>query len=225
MKPSIAIAISTRNRPKEFWFCFKMIRQFTRFNCDIFVVDDASDQTYVLADYKFNERSGISRSKNKCLDILHKAYHNGVKHFFLFDDDTYPIKFGWQDFYINSGAHHLSYSFTKPIRQDDKFKYHHYPNGCMLYFTRECIDTVGGFDTQFNNKYEHTELSRRIYNAGLTAHPAMDLVGSSEYIYCMDQDNAIHRSFSDKEMKQSLKEGYAHFEETKFRKEFIEFRS
>lgn len=220
MNPSIAIAISTRNRSESFWFCLKMIRQFTKLDADIFVVDDNSDNIYYNADFTFKERAGISRVKNKCLSITSR-----YDHVFLFDDDTYPLSFNWWMPYVNSGAHHLSYSFNKPIRQDDKFKYHHYPNGCMLYFTRECIDTVGGFDTQFNNKYEHTELSRRIYNAGLTAHPAMDIIGSSEYIYCMDQDNAIHRSFSDKEMKQSLKEGYAHFEATKFRKDFIEFRS
>lgn len=222
MNPSIAICISTRNRPKELWTCLNNIYDLIPFHAELFIVDDASECPYIGADFTFNERAGISKVKNKCLEL---AYNTGCQNIFLFDDDTFPIKQGWHEAYINSGAHHLSYSFSKPIRQDDKFKYHHYPNGCMLYFTRKCIDTVGGFDTQFSNKYEHTELSRRIYNAGLTAHPAMDIIGSSEYIYCMDQDNAIQRSFSDKEMKQSLKDGYAHFEATKFRKDFIEFKS
>lgn len=223
MNPSIAICISTRNREESLYDTIQSISRFMPDDCVVMVVDDCSDMQYAWADFTFNERAGISRVKNKCLELC--MSYDSVQHLFLFDDDVLVCKQGWHEAYINSGAHHLSYSFNKPIRQDDKFKYHHYPNGCMLYFTRECVDKVGGFDTKFNNKYEHTELSRRIYNAGLTAHPAMDIIGSSEYIYCMDQDNAIQRSFSDKEMKQSLKEGYDHFEATKFRKDFIEFRS
>lgn len=106
-------------------------------------------------------------------------------------------------------------------------KRHHAGNGYCLYFTRHCIDTVGGFDTRFNNKYEHNDLSRRIHAAGLVKYKYQDIYNSSELIYCLDQDKAIERSFSEKEMQANLKAGYELYrhKECDNTSEYIEFRT
>lgn len=221
MTPSIAIAISTRNRPESFWFAYKMIKQFSPKGTDIFVVDDASAPIYCNADYAFKERAGISRVKNKCLQLT-ESYDS----VFLFDDDCWPLCHNWWKPYVESGQHHLCYTFYRPIKLDKEsgLKYHSLGNGCMLYFSRHCIETVGGFDTNYPNKFEHVCLSRRIKNAGLISHKFQDVIGSDKLIYCLDQDNAIKRSFTDREMKDNLKAGQDYFNRQANSKSFIPFK-
>lgn len=219
VKPKVSIAISTRNRRSAFYNCLESLAQFTTGNFEVFVVDDASDFSYGNPDYTFKERSGISKVKNKCLQL---CYESGSDHIFLLDDDTQVLKENWCSPYINSGLQHASYCFG-PGMNHIAYKTHPVPNGCMLYFTRHCIDTVGGFDTNYPNKYEHTDISRRIYNAGLTPDPYVDVVGSDKLIYCLDQDNAIQRSFSQKEMNENLKAGYDYFMSQANSSKFIPF--
>lgn len=219
---SFAIAISTRNRPESFWYAYKMIKQFSPKGTDIFVVDDCSDTIYFNADYRFKERSGISYVKNMCLQLTES--YDAV---FLFDDDTYPVSFDWWKPYVESGQHHLCYTFYKPLKIDVEsgLKAFRLTNGCMMYFSRHCIETVGGFDTNYPNKFEHIDLTRRIFNNGLTKYKFQDVIGSENLIYCLDQDNAIQRSFTDREMKDNLKAGQDYFNRQAESKAYIEFRS
>lgn len=218
----IAIAISTRNRPASLWYCLKMIKQFTPKEVDIFIVDDASDETYFFTDYAFKERVGISRVKNKCLQL---CYESGADKIFLFDDDAYPLCDDWYLPYINSGEHHLCRTFYKPVRTHENIAEHRLSNGCMMYFTRHCIETVGGFDTNYKNKFEHVDLTRRIHNAGLTRYMHQDVINSDKLIYCMDENNEIPRSFTQKEMQQSLKNGHEYFMKQSKSSAYIEFRT
>jgi len=212
-------------------------------NASIYIVDAGSDEQYAKADYIFPERTNISEVKNKCLQL---CYESGADHIFLFDDDAWPIKQGWELPYITSNLHHLCATFypsekiheyvTPEFKVNAKLedlitvnrhevKEHRLANGYCLYFSRKCIDTVGGFDTNYNNKYEHIDLSRRIFNAGLTRHMFQDVVGSEELIYCLDKDNAIQRSFTNREMQDSLKSGYEYFRSQENSSRFIEFRT
>lgn len=198
----ISIAITTRNRPEPFWKVLKAIEKHTQCDYQLIVVDDASDEPYCNADYRFETRSGIPAAKNKCLELAK------YDHIFLFDDDTYPIVDGWYLPYMNSGKNHLCYTFLQKYKEKDGFTYHQLGNGCMMYFTRKCLEIVGGFDWNFGlGKYEHVNLSRRIFNAGLTDAPFMDVMGSGNLIYCMDQSGEIERSFTPKEMREQLDSG------------------
>ena len=94
-----------------------------------------------------------------------------------------------------------------------------------MFCTRHCIDTVGGFDTHFKNKYEHTSMSQRIFNAGLTPYAFMDVVGSDKLIYSMDEFNEIERSFTHREMQDNLKSGYEYFNKQRNSSAYIEFRT
>jgi glycosyltransferase involved in cell wall biosynthesis len=212
----ISICITTRNRLPSFAFVLAQIEKHTNCEYQLVVVDDASDVSYFDASYRFSERAGIPAAKNKCLELAK------YDHIFLFDDDTYPIADEWYLPYINSGKEHLCYTFLSYFKRKDGFKYHTLGNGCMLYVTRKCIDTIGGFDWNYGlGKYEHVDFSRRIHNARLTESVFMDVIGSDKLLYCMDQKKEIQRSFTSREMTSLLNSGAKRFAQNRKSKEFI----
>jgi len=139
------------------------------------------------------DQKGIAKSKNMCLALL-----DDCTDIFLFDDDCFPKVDNWFMLYINSGINHLCYTFgRKVLNQSNGLTEYELPCGCMLYLKRECLDVVGGFDTDFENySYEHVNYSQRIFNAGLTPAPFMDLTLSKNYIHSMDQHKQVQSSVS-----------------------------
>lgn len=222
MEPYIGIAITTKNREKSFNKCMDYHLEFKPKNSKIFVVDDGSDSIYCNSDVRNEESKGISSSKNSCIKLM---YESGCDILWLFDDDAYPLCDYWYIPYLESKHNHLSRTFYPSFGIDGIIKYHMVPNGMAMMYTRKCIETVGGFDTRFPNKYEHTSMSRRIYNSGLTPHPFMDIVGSEKLIYSLDEHNEIERSFTQKEMNDNLKSGYDYFMSQANSKDFKEFRT
>lgn len=214
----ISICITTRNRPEAFKFVLAQIEKHTNCEYQLVVVDDASDLQYCCVDFKFKERSGIPAAKNKCIELAK------YDHIFLFDDDTYPISDEWYLPYINSGKEHLCYTFLTKHKVKDGFKYHTLGNGCMLYVTRKCINTIGGFDWNYGlGKYEHVDFSRRIHNAGLTEYVFMDVENSSDLLRCMDEKKEIQRSFTPTEMRTLLNSGDKYFRKNRLSKEYISY--
>lgn len=212
----ISICITTRNRPESFALVMMHINKHTSIPYELIVVDDASEEDYCKANYRFEKRSGIPAAKNKCLELAK------YDHIFLFDDDTHPIADEWYLSYINSGKEHLCFTFLTAFKHKDGFKYHTLGNGCMLYVTRKCIDTIGGFDWSYGlGKYEHVDFSRRIHNAELTESIFIDVDNSKELLYCMDQKREIQRSFTSREMTTLLSSGGKHFRQNRFSKEYI----
>lgn len=214
----ISVCITTRNRPEAFKIVLDKIIKHTHIDYQLVIVDDASENNYSGADFRFSERVGIPTVKNKCLELAK------YDHIFLFDDDTYPIADEWYLPYINSGKQHLCYTFLTSFKCKEGFKYHTLGNGCMLYVTRKCLDTIGGFDWNYGlGKYEHVDFSRRIYNAGLTESIFMDVDNSYNLLYCMDQKREIARSFDKAEMRTLLHSGGVHFRKNRNSKELIPY--
>lgn len=214
----ISICITTRNRPEAFKIVLAQIEKHTNCEYQLVIVDDASDIYYCDDSFRFDERVGIPAAKNKCLELAK------YDHIFLFDDDTYPISDEWYLPYINSGKEHLCYTFLGKYKSVNGFKYHTLGNGCMMYVTKKCIDTIGGFDWNYGlGKYEHVDFSRRIHNAGLTEVTFMDVENSHELLRCMDQKREIQRSFTPLEMRTLLNSGERHFQKTRLSKEYISY--
>lgn len=117
---------------------------------------------------------GVCYSKNKCLSVLYEA---GCDYFFLFDDDCFIQHPKFFKLYIDSNLAHATYTFDREVLFiNEKFVEFEKPNGCMMFFTRACIDKVGGWDTDFKGYgYEHVNLSDRIFNAGLTPARYLDI--------------------------------------------------
>lgn len=174
---SIGIGITTTsNRKAIFERSILQIRHFAPVDAKIVTITDTV---------------GIAKAKNQCLALL-----DDKEHIFLFDDDTYPIAADWHLPYIESGEPHLSYTFKRKIIRKEKGLIHYeLPSGCMIYINRKCLETVGGFDERFEGySYEHVNYSMRVHNAGLTTSPFMDVIGSDELIYSMDEHERIQSS-------------------------------
>lgn len=144
---------------------------------------------------------GIAKAKNQCLAQL-----DDCEHIFLLDDDVFPIKHSWYMPYIDSGINHLSFTFSHlhngMTNGNRKFEGEHMdcnrfqnPCGCMMYLTKKCLETVGGFDERFIGwGYEHVDYSRRIFNAGLTPYPFMDVKNSLSLLHSMDHYREVQSS-------------------------------
>lgn len=200
---SIGIGITTHNRQALAASTLAKIQAATP-GARIVVVDDASQPRVRIPGaevYRFEKNVGIARAKNKCLELLADC-----DHIFLFDDDTYPLAPGWTEPYVTSPEHHLMYLFEAwasgtPVG-DDAIVYtdarhtaHHHARGCMLYVDRLVLDTVGGMDVRFGMAMnEHLDWSMRIHNAGLTTFRYMDVLGSEQLIYSMDQHQEVRTS-------------------------------
>lgn len=228
----IAISITTRNRPNAFKTSIKNWERFIPENTKVFIVDDNSDPFYTESDYYFTERAGIPKAKNKSLEL---AYNSGAEHIFLADDDIYPIVQGWELPYINSGVNHLCFTFTesykgvpqrRPPKRIGKFNSHKLPNGCLLYFSRKCVEVAGGFDERFGlGKYEHLDLTRRIYNLGLIPHPNIDVIGSNKLFHSMDKSGEVERTFNAETCKRLIKENNRLFNQKAKDSTFIPFQT
>lgn len=183
----IGIGITTYNRREVFEKTLFEIKKFAPKNSKIVIIDDGSDVALEVADFRFEVNQGSPVAKNKCFELLEDC-----DHIFLFDDDIYPVKNNWYKPYIKSKESHLNYTFKYNFDVWEKHKIHDNPNGCMMYFDRKVLDTVGGFDTNFYKYgYWHGNMSCRIYNVGLTSFPFMDVVGSDKLFYSLDEHKEV----------------------------------
>lgn len=192
----IGIGVTTHNRREVLLHSLAEIRRFAPTGAVIVVVDDASEEPYPEATYRFEANAGIARAKNKCLELLDDA---GCDEFFLFDDDTYPICSDWWRPYVESDEPHLMYIFTdfrdRPtlrdttvLYADSKLTAYSHARGCMLYLSRVCLERAGGMNPIFGRwGWEHPNLSERIYNLGLTTFRYADIPGSDRLIHSGDE--------------------------------------
>lgn len=215
----IGIGVTTYNRNRLVGRTVEQIKKFTDGPFKLVVVDDGSKVPVQGATFRFQFNQGSPVSKNKCLELL-----DDCEHVFLFDDDTYPIKKGWQDLYLENPYGHLNYTFKYPGENANGTRLLSNPNGCMMYYHRPVIDHVGGFDTGFiKYGYWHAAYSNRVFNAGLIPHPFMDVENSSEYIYCLDQKRTAHRT-STPNRGQYLAQNKKRYEEKLLSDEYIEYK-
>ena len=190
----IGIGLTRYGRPEHFKL-FKRQLEATKYTGAFHVADDSEN------------RMGIAYRKNECLRALRDC-----DYIFLYDDDTFPIKAGWVDFFIAahkaSGQHHFLYLKETPTIKNiktertamnpPKFDINIYNNcgGAFMFLTKEVIEKVGAFSSQFGYYgFEHADYSDRIHEAGLTPMGKyLCPAGAGEYIYALDYDN--HLSFN-----------------------------
>jgi len=122
---------------------------------------------------------------------------------FLFDDDCFPIKNGWENYFINafeeSGQHHFLYlcetGTIKKMKQEllnENFAIDIYNNcsGCFMFLTKEVLEKLGGYNKNYGYYgFEHAGFTNRIHQAGLTSLGMYQCPSKAgEYIYAMDFD-------------------------------------
>lgn len=177
---NIGIGCTTFNRPKHLQLWQKQIKE-----CSGEVLVHVSDDS--------KDRKGISYRKNECLRAL-----KDCDYIFLFDDDCFPIKKGWTEFFIEaskvSGQQHFIYlketPLIKKIQTANGIDIYDNCAGCCLFLTKEVINKVGAFgDYPAYYGFEHAGYSDRIHAAGLTNLGAYTCpVQAEKYIYAMDLD-------------------------------------
>jgi hypothetical protein len=212
MNEVIGIVFSTRNRPDILEICLTQLYKFlspAKYTYFVAVVNDLGDVTWddqyaalmqkspSILWHKSVERLGIAKVKNLGINIL--GQHN-CDHYFLFDDDVFPIKCGWEELYIDTAAqnaiHHLMHQFPLPEgfeiqRNENGICEYSQCSGMLLYFTRHAIKTIGGYRKNFGiYGYEHAELSLRSNYAGLQPGwgPYIAPEKTRQYIYSIDLD-------------------------------------
>lgn len=225
----IGIGITTRNRREVFAKTLTMVVRFMPKDAKLVVVDDASDVPLKSSTYRFEENVGVARAKNKCLELLDDCHH-----IFLFDDDCHPIKEDWWKPYVHSKENHLMYQFKLPYKphsdmsevfRDGEVVAYTHTRGSMLYVKRRVLDVVGGMDTRYGlGMYEHTDWTNRIHNAGLTRYRAMDVPGSNELLYCLDQDQHVASAIPDSVRKRNMLANRKLYHASKTSNEFKEYK-
>ena len=186
---------STPNRPEHLKMCLDMISKHT---------DLTNVKVYYYID---TDKKGVAYGKNMCLYNL-----QGCEHVVLFDDDCFPKKDGWLDFFTKSGHNHLLYMTPKHYQKlmtIAGIEYYGLSAGAFMYMTKKAIDTVGYFNPEYGRYgYEHAGYTHRIYRSKLIPTKYPVLVGTSEYLHSLDinkDDNHLY----DIEHKPSLtKEEY-----------------
>lgn len=218
---TIAIGITTHNRTDIAMGTVNTWHRFLPPNAKLFVVDDASHEPFPGADFRFSENVGIAAAKNKCLELCDYA-----DFIFLADDDLWPRNAEWWEPYVDSGYNHMSMTFNRKIEHVFKdFISYDKPCGCMLFFQRECLEVVGGFDTDFKGySYEHVDLSQRIYNAGLIPKPFMDIHNSGLYFRSLDYYCEVRSSVSNTDKIKGIQANTLLLEQKKLSKEFKPYK-
>jgi len=160
-----------------------------------------------IAEDTDEDRRGISYRKNECLRAL-----KDCDYIFLFDDDTFPIKEGWIDYFINnSGGCHLLYLNESHNKQHSLMDVDVYSNcgGAFMFMTSKHIKKVGAFNEKFGlYGFEHAEYSMRINGA----RRFYCLNRTQEYIYAHDYSTPNHKSsITDEEKQKHIKESWNKF--------------
>lgn len=145
--------------------------------------------------WKFSHNSDqttIAKDKNKLIKQLYEA---GCEHIFIFEQDTIPIKKGWEQFFIDgsnrTGVKHFVlcskayHDYVGYMGED--ISMWHTGTGCMMYMHRSVIDKVGYINPKYGKYgYEHAGYSLRICRAGFTPYWYCTLNGWEEWVHAWD---------------------------------------
>ncbi len=229
----IGIGITTHNRYDLFKKSYGEVKQRLPQGAVLVVVDDASTIPVPEADFRFNSNVGIAVAKNKCLELLYKQ---DCDHYFLFDDDVWPVSDRWYEPYCKSKEPHLNYIFknfatgkqlndTIELYRDSEIVAYSHTRGCRLYINRDVLERVGGMDPIYQRwGFEHGSWSDRIFMAGLTSFRYMDVVGSDKLFYSDDEhSNNVNTTVKGNERSEAIKRNAAIYESKKFSDEYIPF--
>jgi GT2 family glycosyltransferase len=212
-----AIGLVTYNRPR---FADKSIRALERsvrpLDCVLSACNDGSDPKY-LGEYKraykrapkmtvieCPENRGVAAAKNTLLRWMLDT--TDAEWLFLLEDDiliTSPMAVvGYIEAAEAYGMHHLSFAHhgpanaEGPVAREGAIEFYPHSIGAWTMFSRECLESVGLFDENFHNAWEHVEHEMRLIAAGFmpgaAAHRFPDVKDSA--LWLDELPNAITES-------------------------------
>lgn len=202
-----AVGIVTYNRPR---FAAKSVRAaaaaFLPLGAPLFVYNDGSEPKYRGEYRRLSDRHpavqfiedpenhGVAYAKNRLLEKMLKD--TDAEWLFLLEDDIIVKSAEAATEYIRiaeqQGEHHLSFAhhgdanLGPPVDTDGELNFYWHSVGAWTMFSRECLETVGLLDENFQNAWEHVEHELRIIQAGLMpdsdAHRYPDAAGSEAWL-------------------------------------------
>ena len=191
-KPKIGIGYTTYKRDALLQECLDNLRLYTTSDYKLYISRDSDE-----------DRRGIALRKNECLHHLQDC-----DYIFLFDDDCYPKKKGWEQFIIkahqDSGEQHFAY-LKDSIHSaknfyfcgDTTIKSFVTCGGVFLSITKECLKKVGGFWDKYEiYGFEHYGYSFRAFQAKINSDLFMSVEGLEDYLFAYD--------YEDKEFKSTI---------------------
>lgn len=159
-----------------------------------------------------HERLGIAKAKNACLAALQE-----FDHVFIFDDDAWPKDPNWHQRWIdinqhNGVGHSMWNVFVRPAPSapeqvranidivqeyisaefaEGEYAMRSWTHclGVMLYFNRDCLNAIGGYDHSARTVYgfEHAQMSQRANWAGFCkGHNYLSPAIAPELVYSFD---------------------------------------
>jgi hypothetical protein len=189
MKIGIGIT-TTPNRKDYFEKCILNVHHFSNKISELFTFED-------------KEFKGVAYAKNTCLNAL-----KNNDYIFLFDDDCWPYKVGWEEYFIDCMTPNNHLLFLSAIHQPKQwtrnYKCVSYREcgGVMMAYTKKVVDKVGYMSSEYRKHgFEHAGYSQRIFNAGLNESPYISPTNASDYIYSMDYSEENVKSSLSKEIK------------------------
>lgn len=193
-KPKIGIGVTTFLRKGLAQECVDNIR-----------ANITSDYKLYVAEDKLCDRKGVAKRKNECL------YHlQDCDYIFLFDDDCYPTKKGWEKFVIDahekSGEHHFNFLIDKIHHIENHYFYGDVTiqsfkdcGGVFMSITKECLKKVGGFFTDYGlYGFEHIGYSCRCTEGKMTSSPFMSIEGLDNYLFAYDYSGGVESTIKNK---------------------------
>ena len=223
----IGIGITSYNRPECLKECLEHIFKHTlskiyclddydvcvkslvnQASCD-YELTKSKDQVKIVVSTDTNEdRRGVAFRKNECLRAL-----KDCDYVFLFDDDCFPIKDGWVEFFVKENIGHcmyLSHKLHNFKYQKEGVKAFSDCGGVFLYMDKNAIDKVGAFNENFSPySFEHCEWSMRWNDKKREFYM---LEGTENYIYSHDYSTPNHKSsITDEEKQKCIKNNWSKF--------------
>lgn len=181
----IGIGVVTYNRVERLAETLKKIVENTEVDYELIISDDGSSDRTIeyLKDNNFNfisgKNKGIAWNKNRALFYLNNFSRSN--HYFIIEDDTYPIEKGWEVPWIESINLWGHINFLPPWYGDKIVRGSGTPNDPYICrnltaqvsaFNREVISYCGYYDTRFGKYgFEHADHTIRIVKAGYGGFP------------------------------------------------------
>jgi len=178
----IGIGVTTYNRLHLLEECLWKIASYTRSEYTLYVATDTDE-----------DRRGVAYRKNECIRNL-----KDCDYIFLFDDDCYPCKEGWETYiiqvsYLSNENHFVLHDKKLHKVKNVSFAYPHVllylenSGGVFMFITKQCVDTIGGLYEGYNTYgLEHIGYSFRAYLGKQTSYPFVTIENLNDYIFSHD---------------------------------------
>tara|TARA_R110002012_G_scaffold12541_2_gene55667 strand:+ start:1401 stop:2177 length:777 start_codon:yes stop_codon:yes gene_type:complete len=213
MKEAIGIGIITCNRPEFFKKCRESI-DHKWYNYIVVVNDgDGPLEGAKAPVLKTKGGEGVGKAKNKAIKHL---LEKGCDYIILIEDDMLFNKDLFKAYikaHKKTGIHHFMFAYHGPANKagisggkpvprkiidygDVKISLNQHCVGAVCFYTKKCLESIGIYDENYTNAFEHVDHSYQLAKAGYSTPYWWwsDIANSLDYVQeqaCSEFSSAI----------------------------------